>query len=92
MELLLEGVPCEVACLAQWQVVVDGGLEMGADGDTGTDIEAEGGVLEGELLGIAILVNPMHDVVAEVEAELWTGTEEDADELEDRGSEACVGW
>ena len=77
-----ELMPGEVSSLADRNVVGDGSLEMISEGDAYSEVDAEHGLLQGELLGVAIL-DPMDDVVAHIETELRTGLDEYAQDIAD---------
>ena len=63
---------------------------MVGKGGADTQVEAEHGLLQRELLQLTIVGEPVLDVLSHVEAELWSAQQEDAQHLADARSKACI--
>lgn len=86
-----DGVPGDVGGLAEGDVVIEGGLEVAAEGDAAAEVEAEGGLLEGEVVAVTLEVFPVEGGLAEVEVELRPDAEVDAGDAHEVDAEAGVG-
>ena len=90
LQAVAEFLPGKVGRFADGEVVIDHRLEMAGKGDAGTEVEAEHGLLQGELLQLAVVGEPVNDVFTHIETELGATEQEDTHHLTDTGSHACI--